>query len=110
MVTVMSAEPPHNINDHGSTTGIGLLTTFAGSIAQPGSNNLSGKGPLVLVIGPEHAATLGHMMAVAAPAVAKAEGLDDFRVVTNCGESASQTVFHLHLHVLGGRDFSWPPG
>ncbi len=58
VVTVMAAEPPHNINDHGSTTGLGLLTTFAGSIAQPGSNNLSGKGPLVLVIGPEHAATL----------------------------------------------------
>ena len=42
----------------------------------------------------EHAAVLGHMMAVAAPAVAKQEGLDDFRVVTNCGESASQTVLY----------------
>ena len=58
---------------------------------------------------PEHAATIGHMMAVAAPAVAKQEGLDDFRVVTNSGESASQTVFHLHLHVLGGRDFGSSP-
>ena len=58
----------------------------------------------------EHAATLGHMMAVAAPAVAKQEGLEDFRVVTNCGESASQSVFHLHLHVLGGRAMTWPPG
>ena len=50
------------------------------------------------------------MKATQEAAVAKAEGLDDFRVVTNCGESASQSVFHLHLHVLGGRDFSWPPG
>ena len=58
----------------------------------------------------EHAATLGHMMAVAAPAVAKQEGLEDFRVVSNCGESASQSVFHLHLHVLGGRAMTWPPG
>ena len=58
----------------------------------------------------EHAAVLGHMMAVAAPAVAKQEGLEDFRVVNNCGESASQTVFHLHLHVIGGREMSWPPG
>ena len=58
----------------------------------------------------EHAATLGHMMAVAAPAVAKSEGLDDFRVVTNSGEGACQTVFHLHLHVIGGRELTWPPG
>jgi histidine triad (HIT) family protein len=58
----------------------------------------------------EHAATLGHMMAVAAPAVAKAEGLADFRVVTNSGEGACQSVFYLHLHVIGGRPLSWPPG
>ena len=58
----------------------------------------------------EHAATLGHMMAVAAPAIAKSEGLDDFRVVTNSGEGACQSVFHLHLHVIGGRDLTWPPG
>ena len=35
---------------------------------------------------------------------------DGFRVVTNCGESAGQSVKHLHFHLLGGRDFSWPPG
>jgi glutathione S-transferase/diadenosine tetraphosphate (Ap4A) HIT family hydrolase len=57
----------------------------------------------------EHAATLGHMM-VAAAAVAKQEGLEDFRLVSNCGESACQTVFHLHLHLIGGRDMTWPPG
>jgi hypothetical protein len=58
VVTVMSAEPPHNLNDHGSTTGKGLLTTFAASMATPGANTIYGKGPCVLVIGPEHAATL----------------------------------------------------
>ncbi|MFC1501278.1 histidine triad nucleotide-binding protein [Elusimicrobiota bacterium] len=33
-----------------------------------------------------------------------------YRVLTNCGIEAGQTVIHLHYHVLGGRDFSWPPG
>ena len=57
----------------------------------------------------EHTATLGHMM-VAAAKVAKQEGLDDFRLVSNCGESACQSVFHLHLHIVGGRALTWPPG
>jgi histidine triad (HIT) family protein len=35
---------------------------------------------------------------------------DGFRLVINNGESANQTVFHIHLHVLGGRTFNWPPG
>ncbi|MCW5749439.1 MAG: hypothetical protein KIT36_24830 [Alphaproteobacteria bacterium] len=58
VVTVMSGEAPHNINDHGSTTGKGLMTTIANSVAQPGSNNVYGKGPYVVVLGPEHAQTL----------------------------------------------------
>lgn len=58
VVTAMSAEPPHNLNDHGSTSGDGLLTTFGSSIATPGANTIYGKGPYFLVIGPEHAATL----------------------------------------------------
>ena len=45
-----------------------------------------------------------------AQAVAKEQGLEDFRVVTNCGPSAGQTVPHIHLHVIGGRDLTWPPG
>jgi histidine triad (HIT) family protein len=37
-------------------------------------------------------------------------GHQDFRTVFNCGAGAQQTVFHLHLHVLAGRPFTWPPG
>lgn len=54
-------------------------------------------------------ALLGHLMRVAAR-VAKDAGLDDFRVVVNNGAGSGQTVFHLHLHVVGGRALSWPPG
>jgi histidine triad (HIT) family protein len=52
---------------------------------------------------------LGHLM-LAAAKVAKLEGLEDFRVVTNSGAGAGQSVFHLHLHVIGGRELGWPPG
>jgi len=57
----------------------------------------------------ENGAILGHLMVTAAK-IAKQEGLDDFRIVSNSGESACQSVFHLHLHIIGGRDFTWPPG
>jgi histidine triad (HIT) family protein len=59
--------------------------------------------------GAEDAALLGHLMLVARH-VAKEAGLTDFRVVINDGASAGQSVFHLHLHVLGGRELGWPPG
>ncbi len=52
---------------------------------------------------------LGHLM-LAAPAVARKLGIEDFRLVINNGETAGQTVFHLHLHLLGGRAMNWPPG
>ena len=52
---------------------------------------------------------LGHCMQVASRVAADA-GLDDFRVVVNNGAGSGQTVFHLHLHVIGGRPLSWPPG
>ena len=55
------------------------------------------------------AALLGHLLRVAAR-VARQQGLRDFRVVINDGPGAGQTVAHLHLHVLGGRPFDWPPG
>lgn len=48
----------------------------------------------------------------AAKKIAVSESLGDkgFRIVTNCGESAGQSVKHLHFHLLGGRDMQWPPG
>jgi len=55
---------------------------------------------------PEHKALLGHMMAVAVPAVAKAEQLGAYRLVVNDGAEACQSVFHLHMHVIGGKELS----
>jgi histidine triad (HIT) family protein len=53
---------------------------------------------------------VGHLHLVAAK-LAKQFGLTDgYRLVLNCRERAGQTVPHLHLHLLGGRDFRWPPG
>ena len=42
--------------------------------------------------------------------IAKREGLSDYRLVINNGAGAGQTVFHLHLHLMAGRLFTWPPG
>jgi len=53
---------------------------------------------------------LGHLLTTAAK-LARDEGYGDaFRAVINNGEAVGQTVFHLHVHILGGRDFMWPPG
>lgn len=57
----------------------------------------------------DDAELLGKLMVVARK-VAKSEGLDAFRLVMNNGAGAGQTVFHMHLHVIGGRDLWWPPG
>ena len=57
----------------------------------------------------ENSAVVAHCFEVIAK-VTKELGLTDFRVVSNCGEQAGQSVFHLHFHVLGGRDMTWPPG
>ena len=48
----------------------------------------------------------------AAREIAAAEGIaeDGYRAVMNCNEGAGQSVFHIHLHVLGGRPMNWPPG
>jgi histidine triad (HIT) family protein len=54
-------------------------------------------------------ALLGHLLCVARK-VAAEQGLADFRLVVNDGPDAGQTVFHLHVHLLGGRPFGWPPG
>ncbi|MCB1735528.1 MAG: histidine triad nucleotide-binding protein [Gammaproteobacteria bacterium] len=56
------------------------------------------------------AAMLGHLM-LKAGEIARQEGCGDaFRVVVNNGRGAGQEVFHLHLHILGGRELGWPPG
>jgi histidine triad (HIT) family protein len=55
------------------------------------------------------ATLVGGMLLVAAK-VMKQMGQSDYRTVFNCGPQAGQTVFHLHLHVLAGREFTWPPG
>nr|GMD44856.1 14 kDa zinc-binding protein [Ipomoea batatas] len=58
-----------------------------------------------------HCQILGRLL-YTAKLVAKQEGLDEngFRLVINDGKDGGQTVFHIHLHLLGGRELSWPPG
>lgn len=74
----------------------------------------------ILVVPREHVATLddatdarmlGELL-LAASAIARTEGLVDggYRTVVNCGAGAGQSVFHIHLHLLGGRKLAWPPG
>lgn len=59
---------------------------------------------------PEDQALLGHLMLTASK-VAAQEGFGDaYRLVVNNGEGAGQSVFHLHLHIIGGRSLHWPPG
>jgi histidine triad (HIT) family protein len=62
-------------------------------------------------INPEQEAIVGSLFS-AARAIAAQEGLSDdgYRAVMNCNAAAGQTVFHLHLHLLGGRILGWPPG
>jgi len=60
-------------------------------------------------IGSEDEQLMGKIMRVGAE-LARKEGIDHYRVVFNNGEQAGQTVFHIHMHILGGRDMSWPPG
>jgi histidine triad (HIT) family protein len=58
----------------------------------------------------EQSALLGHLMSVAAE-IAHNKGLaNGYRVVVNTGEDGGQTVDHLHLHLMGGRQMTWPPG
>lgn len=76
----------------------------------------------VLVIPKRHISTINDLNAddaelvgklyLAAKQVAEQDGIasDGFRTVMNCNAGAGQTVFHIHLHVLGGRNMVWPPG
>ena len=57
----------------------------------------------------DKSAVVAHIFEVIAK-VTKELGLDSYRVVSNIGEQAGQSVHHLHFHVLSGRDMTWPPG
>lgn len=59
---------------------------------------------------PEDQALLGHLMLVANKVAAAAGYGDAFRLIVNNGAASGQSVFHLHLHVVGGRPLKWPPG
>lgn len=58
----------------------------------------------------EHEALLGHMVRIAGDMAANLSLTNGFRTVINTGVEGGQTVSHLHLHVLGGRQMHWPPG
>ncbi len=76
----------------------------------------------ILVIPKEHVSTINDLaenhahlvgeLFLAAKTIAAAEGIAErgYRAVMNCNREAGQAVFHIHLHVLGGRALSWPPG
>lgn len=61
---------------------------------------------------PEDAPELAHQLLLAVRQIARQEGLAErgYRTVINCRGDAGQEVFHLHLHLLGGRPMQWPPG
>jgi histidine triad (HIT) family protein len=86
-------------------------------------NDINPQAPMhVLVVPKQHIPTLNDVsasddalvgaMVRAAAKIAKERGFDGpgFRTVFNCNAQAGQTVFHIHLHVLGGRVMTWPPG
>ena len=62
----------------------------------------------VAAVDASNSAVVAHCFEVIAK-IAKERGMDSFRVVSNIGEQAGQSVFHLHFHVLSGRDMTWPP-
>lgn len=65
--------------------------------------------PDIASLGAASADELADVVALAAR-VAEQEGLPGYRVVANTGEAAQQSVFHAHVHVIGGRTLNWPPG
>ena len=58
----------------------------------------------------EHQNVLGNLLLIGSQVAKRAGFENSFRAVINNGDSAGQTVFHLHLHILAGRSFIWPPG
>jgi histidine triad (HIT) family protein len=86
-------------------------------------NDVNPQAPMhVLVLPREHIATINDLspatdglvgeMIRRGAAIARARGFAEsgYRTVFNCNAAAGQSVFHIHLHVLGGRPFAWPPG
>jgi histidine triad (HIT) family protein len=69
------------------------------------------KIPTINDLEPEHAELVGKLILTAAE-IAREQGLaeDGYRVVMNCNEAGGQAVYHIHLHLLGGRQMTWPPG
>ena len=65
--------------------------------------------PSVAAVDASNAPVVAHIFTVIAK-VTRELGLTSYRVVSNIGEQAGQSVFHLHFHVLAGRDLTWPPG
>ncbi len=61
-------------------------------------------------ITPENSEIVAHIFEVAATLAKEHNLTEGFRVVTNCGKQAGQTVQHLHFHMLAGRNLGWPPG
>lgn len=61
-------------------------------------------------ITPENSSVIGHIFEVAAKLAGELSLENGFRLVNNCGKDGQQTVQHLHIHLLGGRSMTWPPG
>jgi histidine triad (HIT) family protein len=59
---------------------------------------------------PEHQGVLGHLLLMAQELAHEERIVSGYRIVVNNGPGAGQTVFHLHVHVIGGRPLGWPPG
>ena len=83
--------------------------------------DIDAKAPTHVLVSPrDHVASLNEAtdasllgaMQIAAATIARSEGIaqSGYRTVMNCGADAGQTVFHVHLHLLGGRRLGWPPG
>jgi len=82
-------------------------------------NDLSPQAPVHFLIVPKkHYASLNEIdskeafadIFSAIPKIAKQLGIKEYRTVINTGASAGQTVFHIHVHVMSGREFTWPAG
>lgn len=66
--------------------------------------------PNSLIAHPHYLQLLGHLLCVARKVATQKGLVDGYRVVINDGKNGAQSVLHLHLHVLGGRQMNWPPG